>query len=220
MNPSMGSPDGGRGFTGFSNAQCPLYSAPSATQRRRVSASSSLYDFRFRSTGGGIISSGSSEPTRLTSSLSSGLPGMMRKRPSCGSNAPCFVSSRRSAFRLPASGPWQGKQCSARTGRTSRSKSTRFGPVGRSAATLASAASAMRVEATRWRIIVGEGSFASDRGRPVRRWEGRRGSPAAASRVAGGRTCHPNRSRSAREWVDRPRAAYSRGPGGVRADAG
>ena len=67
---------------------------------------------------GGIRSSGSAWVMRLNNSLPLGLPAVMIAWP----GAP--VSSRRSALRLAASGPWHSKQFSERIGRTSRLNGT------------------------------------------------------------------------------------------------
>ena len=79
--------------------------------------------------GGGITSSGSVLVMRRISSLSPLLPGTMTG--SLVRRAPSFTSSRRSALRVLASGPWQMKQFSERIGRMSRLKSTGSGPAER-----------------------------------------------------------------------------------------
>ena len=63
---------------------------------------------------------------RAISSLSSGLPGTIDD---FDGDIPSRVSSRKSAWRVSASGPWQWKHLSERIGRMSRSKS---GSAGRS----------------------------------------------------------------------------------------
>src|SRR5262245_35143424 len=63
---------------------------------------------------------------RVSSSLSSGLPGTMARPPLRNSpKAPARVSRRSLALRCASSGPWQLKQVSDRIGRTSRVKSIR-----------------------------------------------------------------------------------------------
>src|SRR5262245_57380806 len=69
-------------------------------------------------------SAASLDVIRATSSLSSLLPGTIARRSPRSAVAPAAVSSRRSACRLFASGPWQRKHLSARTGRTWRLKLT------------------------------------------------------------------------------------------------
>src|SRR5262245_43866705 len=108
---------GGAGWTGrwgAINDQWAWYSAPSATQRFRVSfwaAVSFLCDFL-----GGISSEGESAKMRSTRGLSSTLPGT--KAPAL--TACSRISSRRSALRAAVSAPWQAKQFSTRMGRISR----------------------------------------------------------------------------------------------------
>ena len=102
-------------------AQCKSYSAPSAIQRWSSAfwaASSCLPE-----SGGGMRSSSSSVVMRATSSLSLGLPGTTAETPSRSAKAPSRVSSRRSALRCLASGPWQAKQLSLSSGWMSREKS-------------------------------------------------------------------------------------------------
>ena len=109
-------------FTG-SNAQCPVHVAPSFTQRLSSSTCagwSGLWSF-----GGGITSSLSFVVMRRISSLFSSDPGTTATSPDSPlPNAASFTSSRSSALRLFASGPWQVKQFSERIGRMSRLKSS------------------------------------------------------------------------------------------------
>ena len=60
---------------------------------------------------------------RCTNSLLSGRPGTITKLPPRSDLAASSTSSRRSASRFAASGPWQRKQLSERIGRMSRLKS-------------------------------------------------------------------------------------------------
>ena len=82
-------------------AQCGSYFAPALIHLRSSSICSGVSGGFFES-GGGIRSSGSSLETRRITSLESASPGTIAD--SC---APSSVSSRRSAFRVPESGPWQ-----------------------------------------------------------------------------------------------------------------
>ena len=115
-----------------SNAQWPRYSAPSAIQRRRISASAD--ETGLLMCGGGMITSGSVLAIRARISLASGFPGTMAVPPlSSAAMATPRSSSLNPACRSSASGPWQAKQRSERIGRTSRLKSIR-GPSAASAA--------------------------------------------------------------------------------------
>ena len=112
---------GGAGRTGVTNAQWAWYFAPSAIHRVSVSfwsLVSTRFDF-----GGGIRSEASWLMIRSTTALASTSPGTIAS----DSIADSRKSSRRSALRWLASRPWQGKQFSARMGRTSRLKSTSGG---------------------------------------------------------------------------------------------
>ena len=104
------------GRLGGMNAQCFSHLAPCEIHARSVSMSLDV-NARPESTGG-IRSSGSAWVMRLNNSLPLGLPAVMIAWP----GAP--VSSRRSALRLAASGPWHSKQFSERIGRTSRLNGT------------------------------------------------------------------------------------------------
>ena len=74
----------------------------------------------FPLSGGGIISSGSLDMIRLTTSLSAGLPGTIAFAPESSSAvAACGKSRRRPALRLAESGPWHLKQRSERIDRIS-----------------------------------------------------------------------------------------------------
>ena len=105
-------------FTGGTNDQCFPHSTPSRIHCSRTAIASGLSGFLWESSGG-MNSSGSSDFTRLISSLSSGLPGTITL-----AMAPSRVSRRNFALRAAASNPWQAKQLSERMGRTSRLKST------------------------------------------------------------------------------------------------
>ena len=83
---------------------------------------------------GGIASSGSALETRRINSLSSGLPGTIARWSPKSAKAPSLTSSRRSAFRSAASGPWQAKQLADKMGRISRLKSTPAPAASRAAA--------------------------------------------------------------------------------------
>src|SRR5271165_5543401 len=84
----------------------------------------------------------SEEVTRRTTSLRSGSPGTMAKRPFASSiRAPASVSKRNFVFRLAASGPWQAKHWSERIGRISRLNSISW-PVSTVAASKANAPTA------------------------------------------------------------------------------
>ena len=99
------------------NAQCVLYSAPSAIHCLRTCLSAS--ESGSLAAAGGIRSLASSAKIRLTSSLSSGLPGTMGMAPEAAGFTASLRTSRRSlAFRALSSGPWHLKQCRARIGRT------------------------------------------------------------------------------------------------------
>ena len=91
---------GGSGRFGATNAQCGSYFAPSAIQRSSsffCSAESRRFDF-----GGGIRSPGSAL-MRRTSSLAAASFGTI----AFALSADSATSSRRSAFRLAGSWPWQ-----------------------------------------------------------------------------------------------------------------
>ena len=78
---------------------------------------------------GGIRSVSSLEVIRLTSSLSSRLPGTTALEPdSVVPKAPSLVSSLSPALRFRGSGPWHLKHLSERIGRISKLKSTGFWP--------------------------------------------------------------------------------------------
>ena len=98
-----------------------LESAPWAIQRRSISICSGLSDLP--ESAGGIRRSGSSLVMRATSSLSSGFPATIIAAAPRMSPSSFHRSSRKSASRCSPSGPWHGKQLSARIGRTSRVKS-------------------------------------------------------------------------------------------------
>ena len=89
-------------------AQCRSYLAPLSIHFLSELISST--DNRFPVFGGGITSSGSSEPIRFNKADQS--------------LSPVSESSRRSALRAALSGPWHSKQFSARIGKMSQSNCT------------------------------------------------------------------------------------------------
>ena len=100
-----------------------VHDAPCSTHLRSVSiccAVNCLPNFF-----GGILASGSSVSSRSIRSLSSGFPGTTAAPPDLSlASIPSLVSSRKPALRCLSSGPWQAKQFSERTERTSRAKLT------------------------------------------------------------------------------------------------
>ena len=120
---SAASTAGMAGVTGGMNAQCPLYSAPSAIHCRSVATCFSVRG-GFVLVFGGMWSSSSVVRMRLRSGLSSGLPGTMAGPSDFPPLSAAALLSRRSSLLIFAvSGPWQVKQLSERIGRTSRLKS-------------------------------------------------------------------------------------------------
>src|SRR5687768_5037141 len=110
---------GTAGRVGGKNAQCSLYCAPLAIQRRNVSFCAGV-SFLFESAGG-MRSSEFVSLIRTINSLWSGFPGTIAGRP----DLPPFkalsgTSSRSRPLREPSSGPWHLRQLSERIGRTSR----------------------------------------------------------------------------------------------------
>ena len=99
--------------------------------------------------GGGIISLRSVAVMRAISSLAFRSPGTIAASPdAAGRNASSRTSSRKSAFRAFASGPWHAKQFSDRMGRISRLKLTS------SACTIAREASNTNTDNKTQRLLV------------------------------------------------------------------
>ena len=105
------------------NDQCWVHGAPCSIHRRMTSIS--CRDSDNLESAGGIRSSSSSLEIRRYNSLCVKSPGRITHiESSIAASVPSFVSNRRSASRRSASGPWQAKHRSDRTGSTSLSNST------------------------------------------------------------------------------------------------
>ena len=137
---TFGSSFGTGGCTTASNAQCPAYFAPSATQRRNSSFCAGVISLC--ADGGGMRSSASFVKRRAMMADFSGLPGTMAGLPDVPALSASSRTSRRSLpLRALSSKPWHLKHVSDMMGRMSRLKSTGAGLALNTAARAGGAAS-------------------------------------------------------------------------------
>ena len=126
MNQSISLAPGAAAFSSVtrtgSNDQCPSKFAPWATHFsiRRISRSLNFLALF----GGGIFLVASVSRKRASKSLISGLPGTTVPLSPGLPKSPSLVSNLKSDFRWAASGPWQKKQLSLKSGRISLLKRT------------------------------------------------------------------------------------------------